>query len=58
MCTHKAGPIHIHMLACTHSQSIEKVSPKALLAAEYLKELFLPVLLSCSNDSGVETEVM
>lgn len=46
----------MHMLA--HTQSIQEVSPEACLATEYLKELFSPVLLSCSNDSGVETEVM
>lgn len=41
-----------------YTLSVEKVSPVAVLTAEYLEELFLPVLLSCSNDSGVETEVM
>lgn len=43
------------MYTSTHTHSIEKVSPEALLAAEYSKELFSSVLLTCSNDSGVET---
>lgn len=45
------------MLA-THTWSIKKESPEALLAEEYLKELFSPVLLSCFNNGDVETEVM